>query len=447
MERRTAPELWRDALDATRRPTPAYLEETAGRLAAGVVAEADGADRRARATGCSRTASGTATRSRCSRARGSSGSCSTGRSCRSAPSSSASIPTSSAKECAYVLEHSEAVLAFAEDDEQTRKLASVRGSLPALREIVPFDRLDEARGRGPRRDGTCSRSRSPRTTSRRSSTRPARPGRRRAACSRTGTSSPRRLRVERRLQQPGDVVLLFLPLAHSFGRLAHQAGGLHGATVACVADVARVPEALAAVRPTILPAVPRVYEKIHANALGEIERAGGRGAGSGSGRSASARRASRARRAGRRVPALLAPPGARRRPARLREGARAARRQAPPRRLRRRAALDRRDGVLPRPRRAGDRGLRPDRDLELGDRERPGRLPHRDGRPAGRRQPRSGSPRTARSSSAATPSSPATTRSPRRPRRRSPRTAGSAPATSARSTRTASSRSPTARRT
>ena len=52
-------------------------------------------------------------------------------------------PTSSAKECAYVLEHSEAVLAFAENDEQARKLVSVRGSLPALREIVPFDFLEK----------------------------------------------------------------------------------------------------------------------------------------------------------------------------------------------------------------------------------------------------------------------------------------------------------------
>src|SRR5437016_5664770 len=58
-------------------------------------------------------------------------------------------PTRSAPECQYVLVHSEAVVAFAEDDEQARKLVSVRGSLPALREIVPFDFLDklEAEGR------------------------------------------------------------------------------------------------------------------------------------------------------------------------------------------------------------------------------------------------------------------------------------------------------------
>ena len=83
------------------------------------------------------------------------------------------------------------------------------------------------------------------------------------------------MRVVEGMNQPGDICLLFLPLAHSYGRLAHQAASYRGATVALVADVARVPEALATVKPTVLPAVPRVYEKIHANALGEIERAGG----------------------------------------------------------------------------------------------------------------------------------------------------------------------------
>src|SRR3954470_15948095 len=42
-------------------------------------------------------------------------------------------PTSSAKECEYILAHSEAVLAFAEDDEQRDKLASVEAELPGLR--------------------------------------------------------------------------------------------------------------------------------------------------------------------------------------------------------------------------------------------------------------------------------------------------------------------------
>ena len=47
-----------------------------------------------------------------------------------------------------MLGHCEAVLAFAEDEEQTRKLVSVRGSLPALREIVPFDWLEKLESDG-----------------------------------------------------------------------------------------------------------------------------------------------------------------------------------------------------------------------------------------------------------------------------------------------------------
>src|SRR2546430_17353076 len=57
-------------------------------------------------------------------------------------------PTSSAKECEYILDHCEAVLAFTEDDEQTRKLVSVRGSLPNLREILPFDWLEKLEPHG-----------------------------------------------------------------------------------------------------------------------------------------------------------------------------------------------------------------------------------------------------------------------------------------------------------
>ena len=80
-------------------------------------------------------------------------------------------------------------------------------------------------------------------------------------------------------------------------------------------------------KPTILPAVPRVYEKIHANALGG-DRARGRHAhgGSGSGRSASARARAAPARRGSAVSGVARAATADRRPARLLEGARAARR-------------------------------------------------------------------------------------------------------------------------
>src|SRR5438034_25689 len=169
-------------------------------------------------------------------------------------------PTSSAKECEYILDHCEAVLAFTEDEEQTRKLVSVRGSLPNLREIIPFDWLEKLES-----DGRLARHLKPE---------PVEEDDLATLIYTSGTTGPPKgcmlnhrnlvtaaIRVVEGVHQPDDIVLLFLPLAHSYGRLAHQAATHRGATVALVADVARVPEALATVRPTVLPAVPRVYEK------------------------------------------------------------------------------------------------------------------------------------------------------------------------------------------
>ena len=183
-------------------------------------------------------------------------------------------PTGSAKECEYILAHCEAVLAFAEDEDQTRKLVSVRGTLPALREIIPFDRLPKLEA-----EGRLARHLHPE---------PVEEDDLATLIYTSGTTGPPKgcmlthrnlvtaaTRVVEGLQAPGDVVLLFLPLAHSYGRLAYQAAAFRGATIAFVADVARLPEAMAAVHPAVLPSVPRVYEKVYANTLGEIERAGG----------------------------------------------------------------------------------------------------------------------------------------------------------------------------
>src|SRR5262245_2574418 len=57
-------------------------------------------------------------------------------------------PTNTAGESAYILEHSEAVLVFAEDDAQHEKLASVQGGLTALREILTFASLPEVEAAG-----------------------------------------------------------------------------------------------------------------------------------------------------------------------------------------------------------------------------------------------------------------------------------------------------------
>jgi long-chain acyl-CoA synthetase len=61
-----------------------------------------------------------------------------------------------------------------------------------------------------------------------------------------------------------DVMLLYLPLAHNFGRLMHLSGAYVGFTIALLPDPLRVADAMLEVRPTVLPSVPRVFEKVYA---------------------------------------------------------------------------------------------------------------------------------------------------------------------------------------
>jgi long-chain acyl-CoA synthetase len=73
----------------------------------------------------------------------------------------------------------------------------------------------------------------------------------------------------------GDVMLLYLPLAHNFGRLMHLAGPYVGYTTAFLPDPLRTADALLDVRPTVLPSVPRVYEKVHTAVLAKFDEEAG----------------------------------------------------------------------------------------------------------------------------------------------------------------------------
>jgi long-chain acyl-CoA synthetase len=72
-----------------------------------------------------------------------------------------------------------------------------------------------------------------------------------------------------------DTMLLYLPLAHNFGRLMHLLGARAGFTTAFLGDPLRVAEAMPAVRPTLLPSVPRLYEKVHTAVLTQFEQVRG----------------------------------------------------------------------------------------------------------------------------------------------------------------------------
>jgi long-chain acyl-CoA synthetase len=191
-------------------------------------------------------------------------------------------PSSSAKDAAYIAEHSEAVGVLTEDAEQLAALTAGAGS-GRLHHRLTFADLDSLRSRG-RAYAAAN---------------PGALGRAAAAISEddlftyiytSGTTGPPKgcMILHRhyyemcatvgRMQSllaEGDTVLLYLPLAHNFGRLTHLVGPYLNFTIAFCPDPLRVGEVLPDVRPTVLPSVPRVFEKVHAGVVAKFDEATG----------------------------------------------------------------------------------------------------------------------------------------------------------------------------
>ena len=186
-------------------------------------------------------------------------------------------PTNSPEECQWVAGNSEARAIVCEDAEQVAKIRAVHGDLPALETIIVIDPsgggddaipLAELRERG--------RGRAPEELTERT-----------AAVTRdqlytiiytSGTTGPPKgcmlshgnyRDVVSMVEQdavvlPGDVAYLFLPLAHSFALLIQLAVLDMGATLAYFGgDPKQIVPELSEVKPTYLPSVPRIFEKLY----------------------------------------------------------------------------------------------------------------------------------------------------------------------------------------
>jgi long-chain acyl-CoA synthetase len=190
---------------------------------------------------------------------------------------------SSPNDVQYVLQHSEAVGVLCEDEEQRAKVEATREGLPMLRHLLTYADLGALE-----EEGRAYRQAHPRALD--------------EAVAvideddlftyiyTSGTTGPPKgcmirhrnyyamVAVSDELPDHsarGDVMLLYLPLAHNFGRLMHLSGPYIGYTVAFLPDPLAIAQALPEVRPTILPSVPRVYEKVHATLMSSFAEATG----------------------------------------------------------------------------------------------------------------------------------------------------------------------------
>ena len=191
-------------------------------------------------------------------------------------------PASSAAECRHILSDSEAIGVLVEGDEELASIEESR-SLPGLRHVLTFADLDDVRARG--REHAAQH-----------------PDAVRAAADAitdedlftfiytSGTTgAPKGCMILNRnyfemvrsallvhdFFRHTDVLLLYLPLAHNFGRYMHLLGPRAGMTIAFCPDPRRLGDVMPAVRPTLMPTVPRVLEKVHTAVSANFDAAAG----------------------------------------------------------------------------------------------------------------------------------------------------------------------------
>jgi long-chain acyl-CoA synthetase len=186
---------------------------------------------------------------------------------------------SSVKDAGYILDHSESVGVLCEDDEQRAKVDAARGEIPRLQHVLTFADLDDlaARGRSYAAEHPDALTQA------------------REAIEEddlftyiytSGTTGPPKgCMISHRnyyamvavvddlpsFTGPEDTMLLYLPLAHNFGRLMHLSGAYVGYAIAFLPDPLQAAAALTQVKPTVFPSVPRVYEKIHTAVVAKLD--------------------------------------------------------------------------------------------------------------------------------------------------------------------------------
>jgi long-chain acyl-CoA synthetase len=204
--------------------------------------------------------------------------------------------TNSPEECHWVLADSDACAVVCENEEQLAKIAAIRDRLPNLRTIIVIDPpAGDAAGNGGAPGGSLQaitleevrergRGRSAEELeARRAAVRPEDPF---TFIYTSGTTGPPKgcvlthhnycaivdMVAEVREMTEEEVSYLYLPLAHSYALLVQLAAFALGSTLAYFGgDTKQIVAELSEVKPTYLPSVPRVFEKIYTLAHGAIE--------------------------------------------------------------------------------------------------------------------------------------------------------------------------------
>jgi long-chain acyl-CoA synthetase len=201
-------------------------------------------------------------------------------------------PSNTAEDCVYIVNDSEAVFVFAENEEQVRKLSPRRNELPTVKKVIVFDGTPSADGWVMSLEqltelGRKSDAREPAAFE--AVARSVRPGDLATLIYTSGTTGrPKGVELTHDcwvyeaeaidalgILTVDDLQYLWLPLAHSFGKVLEVAQLRIGFLTAIDGRVERLVDNLARIRPTFIAAVPRIFEKIYNRVIGGARDAGG----------------------------------------------------------------------------------------------------------------------------------------------------------------------------
>ena len=188
-------------------------------------------------------------------------------------------PSTNAEDTAYILADSDSKIVFAEDDSQLKKLTEQRSELPNLAKVVIFDgkadgdwviTLDDLADQGAKylaEHPSCLRTIAEEITADQLATLIYTSG---------TTGKPKGVRLRHKawvytggviadmgLLREDDLQLLWLPLAHAFGKVLIATQLACGFASAIDGRVDKIVENTGVVKPTFMGAAPRIFEKAY----------------------------------------------------------------------------------------------------------------------------------------------------------------------------------------